>query len=385
MRRVVFVDDDPNVLSGLRRMLRDLRGEWDMDFAENADAALRLLEREPCDVLVTDMRMPGMDGVALLEAVRREFPDVVRIMLSGHTEATAAMRSVALAHRFLSKPCDPAVLRESVRRACELQERISDKRLRAAIGAIDTLPSPPHSTIRLNRLLSGNNVSVDAVTRIVSADAAIAAKLLQIVNSAFFGLGRYVTSIREAVAYLGINVVRNLVAAFDALNAFEASDAIHTTLLKRHHAHAEKVARVASQLAPPALSTEIFGIAMLHDIGVLALARCEAQRAGSAVRGSDTNHGDVGGYLLALWGLPYGIVETAARHAAPPESDLLEPVHLTHIAEAIVATVDEPLDWEDPAASLENEGTLACIRRHQLEASVERLLDDLLHAEAGAA
>jgi YesN/AraC family two-component response regulator len=82
-KRILFVDDEVNMLQGLRRMLNTMRHEWDMVFVESGQEALALLAQTPCDVIVSDMRMPGMDGVQLLTQVMERFPLTVRIILSG--------------------------------------------------------------------------------------------------------------------------------------------------------------------------------------------------------------------------------------------------------------------------------------------------------------
>src|ERR1017187_5896099 len=114
MKRILFVDDEPSLLEGLRRMLRPQRARWDVMFANGGEAALRMLEAHPCDVVVTDMRMPGMDGAQLLEQVRDRFPGVVRIVLSGYCEMESTLRAVPVAHQFLQKPCDSASLLQSI-------------------------------------------------------------------------------------------------------------------------------------------------------------------------------------------------------------------------------------------------------------------------------
>jgi len=98
MRRVLFVDDEPRILEGLRRMLRSQRNEWEMAFAPGGGAALAIMEAAPFDVVVSDMRMPEMDGATLLTQVRNLYPQVVRIVLSGHAELSAALRVVPVAH-----------------------------------------------------------------------------------------------------------------------------------------------------------------------------------------------------------------------------------------------------------------------------------------------
>ncbi len=112
--KILFVDDDPNILQGLQRMLRPQRHQWAMTFCSNGQDALRALAEAPFDVLVSDMRMPGMSGVQLLTEVQRCSPDTIRIILSGQAdqESLDAMESVA--HRFLSKPCDAALLQSTV-------------------------------------------------------------------------------------------------------------------------------------------------------------------------------------------------------------------------------------------------------------------------------
>jgi len=103
MKRILFVDDDPNVLQGLQRMLYPMRREWEMAFAQSGAEALQLLEANHFDVVVTDLRMPQMDGVQFLTEVRRRHPDTVRITLSGEVGQTMALRSVGPAHQCLSK------------------------------------------------------------------------------------------------------------------------------------------------------------------------------------------------------------------------------------------------------------------------------------------
>lgn len=103
-KKVLFVDDEHNILSGLKRMLRSQRNEWDMEFADSGQAALEIMANAPFDAVITDMRMPGMDGAQLLEQVKSLYPETVRFVLSGHSEQELVMRSVGPSHQYLSKP-----------------------------------------------------------------------------------------------------------------------------------------------------------------------------------------------------------------------------------------------------------------------------------------
>lgn len=108
--RILFVDDEPRVLRGLERTLGALREEWEMAFADGGASALSLCAGStPFDVVVSDIRMPGIDGVALLREVRTLLPAAARIALTGHADQDESLRD--LVHGFLAKPCDPRELR----------------------------------------------------------------------------------------------------------------------------------------------------------------------------------------------------------------------------------------------------------------------------------
>jgi YesN/AraC family two-component response regulator len=116
MIRVLFVDDEPKVLQGLRRSLRPLRTQWEIAFANGGHAALEMLAASAFHVLVTDMRMPAMDGFALLNAVTERYPHVLRIALSGESEMAQNVRSTGMAHDYLLKPCVVNQLTGSIQR-----------------------------------------------------------------------------------------------------------------------------------------------------------------------------------------------------------------------------------------------------------------------------
>jgi len=103
-KRILFVDDEPRILDGLRRMLRPQRRVWSMTFANSGLEAVEELKSNSYDVVVTDMRMPGFDGAAVINYVHEHYPEIVRIVLSGFTELETALRAVPIAHQFLTKP-----------------------------------------------------------------------------------------------------------------------------------------------------------------------------------------------------------------------------------------------------------------------------------------
>jgi len=209
-KRVLFVDDEPRILDGLKRMLRHMRDEWEMSFVESGEAALKVLESARFDVVVSDMRMPGMDGAELLTRVMERYPQIVRIVLSGHADKEMILKTVRPAHQYLSKPCDPEKLRSTVARASALRGLLADELLKQLVSQMSTLPSAPslYNEV-MNELRSGEG-SVQRVGEIVSKDVGMTAKILQVVNSAFFGVPRHVESPAQAVSLLGLETIKAL-------------------------------------------------------------------------------------------------------------------------------------------------------------------------------
>ena len=107
--RILFVDDESMILDGIRRSF--FEEEWDMHFVTSGDEALEILAEVTFDVVVTDMRMPGMNGMELLSIVQQRHPDVTRIVLSGCADAKTYHESREVADHWLDKPCDPELLR----------------------------------------------------------------------------------------------------------------------------------------------------------------------------------------------------------------------------------------------------------------------------------
>jgi len=333
MRRILFVDDEPRILDELRRMLRSQRQGWELAFAPGAETALLLMEASPFDVIVSDMRMPGMDGAALLARVREKYPHVVRIVLSGHTELSTALRVVPVAHQFLTKPCDAEMLRVAIERACHLKALLHDDSIRSMVGGLGELPSLPRTYHALMLALADPNASIQKIARIVEFDVGISAKVLQLVNSAFFGIARSMTNIRNAVSYLGLSTLKSLVLSVEVFRVFAPKGHLEGFSLEDLQRHARLTSYIAARLPVP---THLIDIAMvagiLHDVGKLIMAwklpsrfkrlMAEAQEEQCPLykveeREYGFTHAEIGAYLLGLWGLPYAVVEAVALHHAP--------------------------------------------------------------------
>jgi len=353
MKRILFVDDDPNVLDGLRRMLRPMRKEWEMAFSLGGEEALSALADKLFDVVVTDMRMPGMDGATLLKRVRREYPQLVRIVLSGHSSEEASLRSVGVAHQFLAKPCDAETLKQTINRAFALRDLLTDETLTRTLSRLKSVPSMPTLYTDIMEELNYPDASVVRVGEIVAKDPGMTTKILQMVNSAFFGLPRQVSDPAQAASLLGTEIIKALVLGIDVFAQFDTNsiDALSPDSVQKHCAGTARMAKQIAvvEKAAKEIVEASFMAGFLHDIGKLILAQnmpdeyrdamlhmqresvslCDAERA---VLGA--THAEVGAYLLGLWGLPDPMVEATAFHHCPSKSlgDSFSPLTAVHVA-----------------------------------------------------
>lgn len=364
MKRILFVDDEQNELQALQRMLHPMRHEWHMEFATSGQEALEILTKSPFEIIVTDMRMPGMNGIQLLNEVTKRYPNMVRIILSGQTDQDAFLTSSHLVHQFLSKPCDTESLNTTIARSCVLQDLVKDGSLKKLVLQVESLPSLSTLYMEILEALQSPNVSMEKIGLVISRDLGMTAKILQIANSAFYGLRRRISNPTEAVVVLGMSTIRALVLSYQLFSNYE-----HVTLQKfsadKLWKHSMIVGSFAKQIArmenyPSKLIDDALIAGMFHDIGKLLLAANLSLRFDSMLDMAQEKsiphwqaeqeifngtHAEVGAYLLGLWGLSDPIIEAIAFHHTPAKcpAKIFTLVTAVHIADMLGNTVD-PLD-----------------------------------------
>lgn len=331
-KRILFVDDEPNILSGLKRMLRSMRNEFELCFAESGTEALEIMKSTEFDVVVSDMRMPGMNGAQLLSKIQEIHPYSIRIMLTGQADEESVMQTVGVVHQFLAKPCEPDHLKAVLLRASSLHELISHASVRKVVSRLGTLPSVPEVYAKLRKAMADPEISVADVAAIIEEDMAMSAKVLQLVNSAFFGLFQRVESPARAVNLLGLETVKNLVLGVGAFSEIQASSNIFS--IKKLWTHSMAVGAMAKKIAlhesdDKELIDNSFIAGLLHDIGKLVLLAQLLEKYEQAVLLAgekniqlrtaekeifDTVHGDIGAYLMGVWGMPGSVVEAIGFH-----------------------------------------------------------------------
>jgi len=335
-KSLLLVDDEPMVLSGLRRGLRSMRDEWEMEFAASGEEALRAMATQSFDVIVTDMRMPGMDGAQLLNEVRRRSPQTIRVVLSGQCDRETILRAVGATHQYVSKPCDARQLRDTIKQAVALRSQLETANLAKIVSQLKTIPSLPASFQAMMEELGRSEPRLNKLATLVSRDMGMAAKCLQLVNSAFFGLRSPVSNPLQALSLLGLDTLKSLILSSHIFSAFKTGlfDAREIGWLWEHSFAVSICARRIAETegASPKQIDDAVAAGLLHDTGKLVLASCMASEyrmvldlatsmklslidAEREVLGC--GHAEVGAYLLGLWGLPDPIVEAVAFHLSP--------------------------------------------------------------------
>jgi putative nucleotidyltransferase with HDIG domain len=398
LSRILFVDDDPEILSGLRVRLHRFGSRWSMRFAVSGAEAVEELERADCDLIIADVRMPGMDGVELLRIVSERWPHTIRIALSGYAGEKQVVRLVPYAHQYLNKPCRSPQLEDVIERCLRLHELVPEPGLRALAGSVRALPVTLRANTELQAVLSRDSTGVGAVAKIIASDTGLAAKVLQLANSEFFRLARRISNVEQAVGHLGLGVMRALGASSEVFSQAAGQESAPLRHEELQH-HADTVAAAARCLVEDTpCADDAWTAGLLHDVGYWILARerqrellrCLQLAAEEALplyeaerRLLGASHAQLGAYLLGLWGLPAAVVEAVAFHHTPEAGDRsqfgalgavavaeslcgksdAETFHGRSAAGSMVnadylKSVKAPFDWKEAARRVEASGRL---------------------------
>ena len=344
LQNILFIDDDQFILDALRASLRKQRKRWNMTFALGGAAGIEVIQKTPIDAVITDMQMPEVSGYDVLKAAYEHVPDAIRIVMSGQAGQAVELASMPLTHQWLSKPTDVAYLIHVIERALVTRNLVHAGPGRRLLGSLTKMPVIPTTYQALTRALAADEASVDAVTEIVSSAPGLSARLLQMANSAYYGLPRRLSDLREAVGYLGFEMISKLVFATEFLQQVEEGGP--SAALAGFEARAILTSRVAAHIMdgdPRAEAASSAGL--MHDIGRLLVEITDEVNGGKGVsiaqelRDCDATHSDIGGALLGIWGLPSELVEAVAHHREPSRVEIMELdcVVAVHVAQCLVS------------------------------------------------
>lgn len=355
---ILFVDDEENILKSLRRLLHE--EPWEMFFAGSGDRGLEILEKENIDLVISDVRMPGMDGIAFLKRVKKRYPHVVRIFLSGYADHKAVIQALAegSAQQLLPKPWKDQELKDVIRGALKQAEEMQNKNegLQKIINSLSSLPSIPHTYLKVKKCLADiDKVSIDQIADLIEEDTSISAEILRWANSSLFGQRHQVDTVKRAILVLGLEIVEGLVLS-EAVFGSVAPRSADGFDLKTFQAHSMACGITAKLLIcelpymEPKDEDRAFTAGLLHDIGKLIEARYLGEHFKKIITAArekkmlmlnaeqeilGTSHEEIGGYLAEWWSLPSFIVNAVKWHHEPAlcnaDRDIIAAVHIADV------------------------------------------------------
>ncbi len=353
--RVAFVDDEAAVLGNLRRTMLAMLDEWEMAFFMTGADLLRRLNIETFDVVVADMRMPDMDGSALLDEISRLYPEMVRVILTEAAETASIFRTVGPAHIYLPKPCNPAALTQAIRSRMTLRSLMEGNEMVRLLNSISKLPSAPRLFLDLVSELRSPRSSAATVAAIIARDVAMTAELLKLTNSSYFSTSTTVSAPLQAVRILGLEIVQTLVLQLGIFKQFRGDEEM-VRQIEQINAYSQALGDLAERVAlaagePDSVAKAAHCAALLSAIGSLvllnekrseyiaaletvgpdlALHEAEAARFGA-------DHTLIGAYLLGLWGFSDVVIEAITFAGRPSHSvSIVNPVLTAlHVARAV--------------------------------------------------
>jgi HD-like signal output (HDOD) protein/CheY-like chemotaxis protein len=410
-KTLLFVDDERSVLSSIRRLLR--REGWNLLFAESAVEGMEVLRQNSVDLVVSDMRMPQIDGATFLKRLRQDYPHTVRIILTGYADRASVSRAFSDAeiHELVSKPWDDEELKQILRNALD-QSAGQDGEipgLHAIINEIESLPPLPHTYAKVRQALREAEAnSLEPVAEVIMRDPSLAARLLQVANSSFFGQRREVDTVNRALFVLGLQMVENLVLATNAFDTLDfdglpnltakelwkhslACGAIARHIAERQHKTAER------QHKPKSFQETAMLAGTLHDLGKLVLAKYVAKQYSKVLLAAHesqdplfeierqllgTDHSAIGGHLAEWWNLPPKIVEAVRWHHAPNESKMdTRLTHLVHLSNALAHQLELGSSGPKQPISIDEHTYKVLDLSHS---EIEKILDELREKDIAA-
>jgi HD-like signal output (HDOD) protein len=356
--RLLIIGNVANILNPLRKMLLPEKGDWDIFFAVNADEVVLVLNNHNVDMVIADMHIPDNEGIKILEMIKESFPSIIRIVISDPSERALMLKSSEYAHQFLAKPDNAIELKRKISKIYSLQTYLHNQEIAKFVNGIKDLPGLPELYLKIEEETNKVNPSLKKIEEYISKDIIMTVKILQLVNSAFFGLPAKVISPLQAINFLGLGTIKSLVLMVHLFTSDDASPLVNYNVNKLWE-HSLKIAKIAKMIASketnePKFIEETYIGGLLHDIGKIVLwkhkgyfhdiERLENEYSITTTEAEymlyQTSHAEVGAYLMGIWGLPESLIEIVCYHHHPSNSNPMafSPLTIIHIADNIFST-----------------------------------------------
>lgn len=349
-RSILFVDDERQILRALNRLF--VGSDYTIFLKESGEETLLFLKDNPVDLIVSDIRMPGMTGFELLAKVKEKYPKIMRVALSGFTDSKQIYKALEdnVAKMYLFKPWDNKELTAIIDNLFALEGTLKDKRILELINNLSALPTLPHLYMKIKEMINSEE-DVERIAKIIESDQATAAKILRIANSAYYG--NKTGSISQAIMYIGLTNIKSIVLS----SSMFTKQGFHKDKMELIWRGATLTNRFTNLLYTEFLNKKIplvyASAGLLHNIGMVLLLSSFGERYATVLKELDANggelldiemahlgvtHQEIGGYLLNWWEMPIAIIEAALYHHTPLDERILnkELLCAIYIANAMV-------------------------------------------------
>ncbi len=351
-KRILIADADSKAWEVFRMALGD---SWAVVGAASGTAALAEAQKQPFDVVVANYAVPELDGAELLNRLRVANPKTIRFIAAAEAQKDQVVCHVLGGHQFLAVPFDRNTIKGSIERSMTVDYGMSNS-MRELVGRIRTFPTIPSLYLEIVNALKDPNASTEDIGAIIAKDMAMTTKLVQVLNSAYFGLPRTITDPTEAVGILGFETVKSLTMTVKLLSQYDKVKPVYFSIdqIWRHSTSVARTARVMALLetGDTDCSATAYTAGLMHDLGKVILAANfdeQYQGAHTVARRQQVplwevekdifgaSHGEIGAYLLSLWGMSAEVVQVAALHHNPLNAGDkgFTPLTAVHVANAL--------------------------------------------------
>lgn len=368
-RRLLFVGCDDLWLGQIERDMACLQSKWQCSRAADCTQAVEKWAAGSFDTLILEGKTA--DGAKLLKTLEKELAQSICLVRCQTLDRATSALWKGTGAALVAEDTDATTLISTVKRGARIQGWMADTAIKQLVSQIRKLPAQPKLHTLVTDELKSENGSMDVVGKLISQEPIMSAKIMQVVNSAFFGLTREISDATESVMVLGAERIKALILLAGVFSQYSSAKCpgFSPEPVWGHSIQVGAFARAIAlaETKNPRSAEAAFTAGLLHDIGKLVLAgnlpemydTVQRLKASKKITSREaeleilgTSHAELGACLLATWGLPLPILEALAWHHEPARSDeqgftLLAAVHAANVFAQESAGGDAPRDHID--------------------------------------
>ena len=346
MKKILIVDDEVQILNALQRMFLDT--DYEIISTENSTDVMSLLEKGNIDMIISDMRMPELDGYKLLNDVKEKYPKIIRIILSGYADEKPMFRALLhnVAKLYVFKPWNNNDFLNNINRLFADEYELDTLKLNEKLEKIHCASNVSENC--KNMITDIEDEDMEALIGKIEEDSEISKLLLQVAKSAVFGV--MPDKVRQAAIYIGLHNLKSFMRFACVVKTLKLIETDEPHILCKHAYYTNRIFLFLFEafLHKQPVESAMFA-GLMHNIGLIILSNNsdDKEKVDQSIptlneyamleHGKDELlHQELGAHFLDQWDLPFPIYEAALYHHRPLSHNIihLELVSCIHIAQA---------------------------------------------------